>query len=203
MLLWRVHGFVFWKYSWIWRKGITWVCVRFIILSSFIIGFVSFFISYNKKKDASLPDKLEQMMCRTKMNVHCDPLWLPNTLSCVLRTGSVHSFMKRDICQFYLGICWIAQTAFVITNFGIYRAAGNGTFCHGTACHWTAVEVIISFFPGPLISAIGRLFLYQIYCNSKSSSFMQSLSYPVSCTFCFDDQTGIDDFGVGGEKRIV
>ena len=46
---------------------------RFIILSSFIIGFVSFFISYNKKEDASLPDKLEQMMCRTKMNVHCDP----------------------------------------------------------------------------------------------------------------------------------
>jgi hypothetical protein len=41
---------------------------RFIILSSFIIGFVSFFISYNKKEDASLPDKLEQMMCRTKMN---------------------------------------------------------------------------------------------------------------------------------------
>lgn len=33
---------------------------RFIILSSFIIGFVSFFISYNKKEDSSLPDKLEQ-----------------------------------------------------------------------------------------------------------------------------------------------
>lgn len=48
---------------------------RFIILSSFIIGFVSFFISYNKKEDASLPDKLEQMMCRTKMNVHYDPFY--------------------------------------------------------------------------------------------------------------------------------
>jgi hypothetical protein len=40
---------------------------RFIILSSFIIGFVSFFISYNKKEDASLLAKLEQMMYRTKM----------------------------------------------------------------------------------------------------------------------------------------
>ena len=29
---------------------------RFIILSSFIIGFVSFFISYKKKEDTSLPD---------------------------------------------------------------------------------------------------------------------------------------------------
>ena len=43
---------------------------RFIILSSFIIGFVSFFISYKKKEDTSLLAKLEQMMYRTKMNVH-------------------------------------------------------------------------------------------------------------------------------------
>lgn len=48
---------------------------RFIILFSFIVGIASFFISYNKKKDSSLPDKLEQMMCRTKMNVHCDPFY--------------------------------------------------------------------------------------------------------------------------------
>ena len=74
---------------------------RFIILFSFIVGIASFFISYNKKKDSSLPDKLEQMMCRTKMNVHCDPFYgyqvhypaffeqVPDsTLSCVLRTGS-------------------------------------------------------------------------------------------------------------------
>ena len=31
---------------------------RFMILSSFFIGILSFFISYNKKEDASLPDKL-------------------------------------------------------------------------------------------------------------------------------------------------
>ena len=48
---------------------------RFIILSSFIIGFVSFFISYKKKEDTSLLAKLEQMMYRTKMNVHCDPFY--------------------------------------------------------------------------------------------------------------------------------
>ena len=92
---------------------------RFIILSSFIIGFVSFFISYNKKEDASLPDKLEQMMCRTKMNVHCDPFYgymihypaffeqVPDSL--------IH---ETGCCQFYFGnMLKIAQTAFVITNF--------------------------------------------------------------------------------------
>ena len=33
---------------------------RFMILSSFFIGILSFFISYNKKEDASLPDKLDE-----------------------------------------------------------------------------------------------------------------------------------------------
>ena len=98
---------------------------RFIILSSFIIGFVSFFISYNKKEDASLLAKLEQMMYRTKMNVHCDPFYsyqihypaffeqVPDSL--------IH---ETGCCQFYFG-----------NMLKIYRAAGNGTFCHGTACH--------------------------------------------------------------------
>ena len=92
---------------------------RFIILSSFIIGFVSFFISYNKKEDASLLAKLEQMMYRTKMNVHCDPFYsyqihypaffeqVPDSL--------IH---ETGCCQFYFGnMLKIAQTAFVITNF--------------------------------------------------------------------------------------
>ena len=91
---------------------------RFIILSSFIIGFVSFFISYNEKKDSSLPDKLEQMMCRTKMNVHCDPFYgyqihypaffeqVPDSL--------IH---ETGCCQFYFGnMLKIAQTAFIVTN---------------------------------------------------------------------------------------
>lgn len=79
---------------------------RFIILSSFIIGFVSFFISYNKKEDASLLDKLEQMMCRTKMNVHCDPFMVTRYI--ILRSSNrfrIHSFMKRDVASFILGIC--------------------------------------------------------------------------------------------------
>lgn len=91
---------------------------RFIILFSFIVGIASFFISYNKKKDSSLTDKLEQMMCRTKMNVHCDPFYgyqihypaffeqVPDSL--------IH---ETGCCQFYFGnMLKIAQTAFIVTN---------------------------------------------------------------------------------------
>ena len=94
--------------------GMRW----FMILSSFLIGIVSFFISYNKKEDASLPDKLEQMMCRTKMNVHCDPFYgyqihypaffeqVPDSL--------IH---ETGCCQFYFGnMLKIAQTAFIVAN---------------------------------------------------------------------------------------
>lgn len=79
---------------------------RFIILFSFIIGFVSFFISYKKKEDTSLLAKLEQMMCRTKMNVHCDPFMVTRYI--ILRSLNrfrIHLFMKRDVANFILGIC--------------------------------------------------------------------------------------------------
>ena len=86
---------------------------RFIILSSFIIGFVSFFISYKKKEDTSLLAKLEQMMYRTKMNVHCDPFYgyqilFMVTRYIILRSSNrfrIHSFMKRDVASSILGIC--------------------------------------------------------------------------------------------------
>lgn len=79
---------------------------RFIILFSFIVGIASFFISYNKKKDSSLPDKLEQMMCRTKMNVHCDPFMVTRyIILCSSNRFRIHSFMKRDVASFILGIC--------------------------------------------------------------------------------------------------
>ena len=44
---------------------------RFIIVSFFLIGIVSFFISYNKKEDASLPDKMEQMLYRKIGRASC------------------------------------------------------------------------------------------------------------------------------------
>ena len=121
---------------------------RFIILSSFIIGFVSFFISYNEKKDSSLPDKLEQMMCRTKMNVHCDPFYgyqihypaffeqVPDSL--------IH---ETGCCQFYFGNLILTD---LLCDRGWNILPWNSMPQNG------GVEMIISFFPDLFISTIGR-----------------------------------------------
>ena len=122
---------------------------RFMILSSFFIGILSFFISYNKKEDASLPDKLEQMMCRTKMNVHCDPFYgymihypaffeqVPDSL--------IH---ETGCCQFYFGnLLKIAQDLPCSREWNILP--WNSMPLNG------GVEVIISFFPVLFILTIG------------------------------------------------
>ncbi len=77
-------------------------------------------------------------MCRTKMNVHCDPFYgyqihYPAFFE---QFRFTHSW-KRDVASSIFGnMLKIAQTAFVITNFeGFTVRQGNGTFCHGTACH--------------------------------------------------------------------
>lgn len=165
---------------------------RFIILSSFIIGFVSFFISYNKKEDASLPDKLEQMMCRTKMNVHCDPFYgyqihypaffeqVPDSL--------IH---ETGCCQFYFGnMLKIAQTAFVITNFeGFTVRQGMEHFAmeqHATERRCGSDYFLLS---GPLYinpsAGRGLSFLCQICATAKA---LVCAVFVLSCelhTCCF------------------
>ena len=181
---------------------------RFIILSSFIIGFVSFFISYNKKEDASLPDKLGQMMCRTKMNVHCDPFYgyqihypaffeqVPDSL--------IH---ETGCCQFYFGnMLKIAQTAFVITNFeGFTVRQGMEHFAmeqHATERRCGSDYFLLS---GPLYinhRPVEGYRFYAKYVQRQKLWFVQSLSYPVSCTRAVSrliDQ--IDDWQVWEEKE--
>lgn len=161
---------------------------RFIILSSFIIGFVSFFISYKKKEDTSLLDKLEQMMCRTKMNVHCDPFYgyqihypaffeqVPDSL--------IH---ETGCCQFYFGnMLKIAQTAFVITNFeGFTVQQGMEYFAmeqHATERRCGSDYFLLS---GPLYinhRPVEGYRFYAKYVQRQKLWFVQSLSYPASCT---------------------
>lgn len=161
---------------------------RFIILSSFIIGFVSFFISYNEKKDSSLPDKLEQMMCRTKMNVHCDPFYgyqihypaffeqVPDSL--------IH---ETGCCQFYFGnLLKIAQTVFVVTNLdGLTVQQGMEHFAmeqHATERRYGNDYFILS---GPLYinhRLVEGYRFYAKYVQRQKLWFVQSLSYPASCT---------------------
>lgn len=164
--------------------GMRW----FMILSSFLIGIVSFFISYNKKEDASLPDKLEQMMCRTKMNVHCDPFYgyqihypaffeqVPDSL--------IH---ETGCCQFYFGnMLKIAQTAFIVTNLeGFTVRQGMEHFAveqHATERRYGNDYFILS---GPLYinhRPVEGYRFYAKYVQRQKLWFVQSLSYPASCT---------------------
>lgn len=164
--------------------GMRW----FMILSSFLIGIVSFFISYNKKEDVSLPDKLEQMMCRTKMNVHCNPFYgyqihypaffnqVPDSL--IHETGS---------CQFYFGnMLKIAQTAFVVTNLeGLTVQQGMEHFAmeqHAAEWHCGSDYFLLS---GPLYINSRQVEGYRFYAKYVQRQrlwFVQSLSYPASCT---------------------
>lgn len=181
---------------------------RFIILSSFIIGFVSFFISYKKKEDTSLLAKLEQMMYRTKMDVHCDPFYgyqihypaffeqVPDSL--------IH---ETGYCQFYFGkMLKIAQTAFVITNFeGFTVRQGMEHFAmeqHATERRCGSDYFLLS---GPLYinhRPVEGYRFYAKYVQRQKLWFVQSLSYPASCTRAVSRLIEqIDDWQVWEEKE--
>lgn len=161
---------------------------RFMLLASFLIGILSFFVPYSKKEDASLPDKLEQMMCCTKMNVHCDPFYgymvhypaffnqVPDSL--IHETGS---------CQFYFGnMLKIAQTAFVVTNLeGLTVQQGMEHFAmEQHAAEWRCGSDYF-LLSGPLYINSRQVEGYRFYAKYVQRQrlwFVQSLSYPASCT---------------------
>lgn len=181
---------------------------RFIILSSFFIGIVSFFISYNKKEDASLPDKLEQMMCRTKMNVHCDPFYgylvyypaffdeVPDSL--INETGC---------CQFHFGsLLKIALTVFVVTNLeGFTVQQGMEHFAmelHATEGRCGNDYFILS---GPLYinhRLVEGYRFYAKYVQRQKLWFVQLLAYPESCVQAMTRLIGeIDRWRVWEKER--
>ena len=128
------------------------------------------------------------MMCRTKMNVHCDPFYgyqihypaffeqVPDSL--------IH---ETGCCQFYFGnMLKIAQIAFIVTNLeGFTVRQGMEHFAieqHATERRCGNDYFILS---GPLYinhRPVEGYRFYAKYVQRQKLWFVQSLSYPASCT---------------------